>query len=132
MKPDRSKNLLTPAPQISGLSLRPLTSGTYALLNRVGNIFVTPANPDQKPDHIWAALEWIFIHSAPQQEVLRVTHDSPDAFKAAVFQYSESVTVSSVPKLIVEIERALNAVHEQTVDVVPRHDSVDKDAPPNS
>jgi hypothetical protein len=132
MKPDRSKNLLTPAPQISGIALRPLTSGTYALLNRVGNIFVTPANTDQKPDHIWAALEWIFIHSAPPQDVLRVAHDSPEAFKSAVFAYSESVAVSAVPKLIVEIERSLTAVHEQTVDVVPRHDSDDKDAPPNS
>jgi hypothetical protein len=133
MKKDRSEDLLRPAPEIAGIALRPLSSGSYALLNRVGNAFVCPTPPDEKPDHIWAALEWIYIHAAPIDTALRAAHGSPDGFKQAVLAFSESVPVQSVPKLIGEIERCLTEVHQQSVDVVPRHDTpLDKDAPPNS
>ena len=51
---------------------------------------------------------------------------------ALVFKFAERIGLNDVPSIIHEIEASLNAAAKQSVDVVPRPDSGDKDAPPNS
>ncbi len=130
MNDERSTEFLRPdVPVIPGL--RPLSSGSYALLVRTKNAFVQTAM-DTQPDHLSAALEYAFIHAAPLDVVLRAAHSDPDVFRAEVFRFSESIPVDRLHAIIREVEVGLMAAASQSVDVLPRPGSEDKDAPPNS
>jgi hypothetical protein len=127
---ERMINFLRPSPTISDIKLRALTSGSFAILHRTKNAFVVPGKGES--DHFFAALEYAFIHGAPLDHVLRAAHSSVDRFRAEVFKFAERIGLNDVPSIIHEIEASLNAAARQSVDVLPRPDSVDKDAPPNS
>lgn len=132
MNDERTTDFLRPdAPAVPGLKLRPLTSGSYALLIRTKNAFVQPAGAEA-PDHLTAALEYAFIHGAPLDVVIRAAHSSPDVFQAEVFHFSEAIPIGQLHAIIREVEGGLVASAAQSVDVVPRPGSEDKDAPPNS
>jgi hypothetical protein len=127
---ERMVDFLRPSPTIADIKLRPLTSGSFAILHRTRNAFVVPGKGE--PDHFSAALEYAFIHGAPLDHVLRAAHTSPDRFRTEVFKFAEKIGLNDVPAIIHEIEVSLNAAAKQSVDVVPRPESGDKDAPPNS
>jgi hypothetical protein len=118
-------------PPSATIALRPLSSGSYAILHRTKNAFVTPTG-DQPPDHLGAALEYAYIHGAPLDAVLRAAYSSPEVFRAEVFRFSQSIPVVEIPDIIREVESGLTAAASQSVDVVPRPGSEDRDAPPNS
>jgi len=124
----RNDDFLRPASTINGIPLRPLSSGSYALLHRIGNPFVVPGNTQ---DHLSAALEYAYLHAAPLEAVLRAVYDSPEAFREAVFRFSQSIPLSQIPAIIREVELSLNAAASQSVEVLPRPGSEDKDSPPN-
>ncbi len=124
-------DFLRPAAETAGIKLRPLSSGSYAILHRTGNAFVVlPGNT--APDHLTAALEYAYIHGAPLEAVLRAAYSSPDVFHAEVFRFSQAIPVADIPAIIREVENGLTAAASQSVDVIPRPGSEDKDAPPNS
>ncbi len=127
---ERLVDFLRPSPTIADIKLRPLTSGSFAILHRTRNAFVVPGKGE--PDHFFAALEYAFIHGAPVDHVLRAAHSSPDRFRTEVFKFAERIGLNDVPSIIHEIEASLNAAAKQSVDVVPRPGGADKDAPPNS
>ena len=124
-------DFLRPAAEPAGLKLRPLSSGSYAILHRTGNAFVVPPG-NSSPDHLTAALEYAYIHGAPLEAVLRAAYSSPDVFHAEVFRFSQAIPVADIPAIIREVENGLTAAASQSVDVIPRPGSEDKDAPPNS
>jgi hypothetical protein len=124
-------DFLRPTAEPGGLSLRPLSSGSYAILHRTGNAFVVPPG-NTVPDHLTAALEYAYIHGAPLEAVLRAAYSSPDVFHAEVFRFSQAIPVADIPAIIREVENGLTAAASQSVDVIPRPGSEDKDAPPNS
>ena len=124
-------DFLRPAAEPGGLKLRPLSSGSYAILHRTGNAFVVPPG-NSSPDHLTAALEYAYIHGAPLEAVLRAAYSSPDVFHAEVFRFSQAIPVAEIPAIIREVENGLTAAASQSVDVIPRPGSEDKDAPPNS
>jgi len=127
---ERMVDFLRPSPTVADIKLRPLTSGSFAILHRTKNAFVAPSKDES--DHFFAALEYAFIHGAPLEHVLRAAHSSSDRFRTEVFKFAERIGLNDVPSIIHEIEASLNAAAKQSVDVVPRPDSGDKDAPPNS
>jgi hypothetical protein len=127
---ERMVDFLRPSPTVADIKLRPLTSGSFAILHRTKNAFVAPGKDES--DHFFAALEYAFIHGAPLEHVLRAAHSSGDRFRTEVFKFAERIGLNDVPSIIHEIEASLNAAAKQSVDVVPRPDSGDKDAPPNS
>ncbi len=132
MNDTRASDFLRPeTPPIPGIKLRPLSSGSYALLARTKNAFVQPPGY-AAPDHLSAALEYAFIHAAPLDLVIRAAHSSPDVFRAEAFRFSESIPVDKIAPLIAEVEAGLLAASAQSVDVLPRPGADDKDAPPNS
>ena len=132
MNDTRSNDFLRPqTTTVAGLTFRPLSSGSYALLVRTKNGFVQPPG-EAAPDHLSAALEYAFIHAAPLDLVIRAAHSSPDVFRAEVFRFSESIPVDKIPAIIADVEAGLVAASAQSVDVLPRPGSEDKDAPPNS
>ena len=124
-------DFLRPAADVGTLKLRPLSSGSYAILHRTGNTFVVPPG-NTAPDHLTAALEYAYIHGAPLEAVLRAAYSSPDVFHAEVFRFSQAIPVADIPAIIREVESGLTAAASQSVDVIPRPGSDDKDAPPNS
>lgn len=124
-------DFLRPPTETAGIKLRPLSSGSYAVLHRTGNAFVRPPG-DDAPDHLSAALEYAYIHGAPLEAVLRAAYSSPDVFRAEVFRFSQAIPVAEIPAIIREVESGLTASASQSVDVIPRPGADDKDAPPNS
>ena len=129
----RPDEFLRPQTEIPGIRLRPLSSGSYALLVRTKNAFLQPADEAApKPDHLAAALEYAFIHAAPLDLVLRAAYAGDDVFRTEVFRFSESIPVQVLPVIIREIEAGLTAAAAQSVDVLPRPGTEDKDAPGNS
>lgn len=131
--PDPSADFLRPAFEVvPGLKMRPLSSGSYALLGRTRNAFVVPPEEGTTPDHLFAALEYAFIHCAPLDVVLRAAYSSPDVFRAEVFAFSQGIAYHAIPAIVREVEASLTAAAASTVDVLPRPGSEDKDAPPNS
>ena len=132
MNDQRTTDFLRPeSSAIPGVKLRPLTSGSYALLVRTKNAFVQPAGAET-PDHLTAALEYAFIHGAPLDVVLRAAHSAPETFHTEVFRFSEAIPIGQLHAIIREVEGGLVASAAQSVDVLPRPGSEDKDAPPNS
>jgi len=127
----RADDFLRPPASPGGLQLRPLSSGSYALLHRTRNAFVVPQGEDY-PDHLSAALEYAYIHGAPLRDVLLAAHAKPEVFRAEVFRFAETLPVSLIRDIIREVEHGLTAAAEQSVDVLPRPGSDDRDAPPNS
>jgi len=125
-----SDDFLRPESPVLAVKMRPLTSGSYALLIRTNNAFVKPAGADQ-PDHLSAALEYSFIHGAPLDVVLRACHADPHVFQSEVFQFSEKIPINQLHEIIKEVEGGLVASAQQSVDVLPRPGSEDRDAPPN-
>ena len=124
-------DFLRPAADPGGLKLRPLSSGSYAILHRTGNAFVVPPG-NSSPDHLTAALEYAYIHGAPLEAVLRAAYSASDVFHAEVFRFSQAIPVADIPAIIREVENGLTAAASQSVDVIPRPGTEDKDAPPNS
>ena len=124
-------DFLRPAAEPAGLKLRPLSSGSYAILHRTGNAFVVPPG-NTAPDHLTAALEYAYIHGAPLEAVLRAAYSAPDVFHAEVFRFSQAIPVADIPAIIREVENGLTAAASQSVEVIPRPGTEDKDAPPNS
>ena len=124
-------DFLRPTAEPGGLNLRPLSSGSYAILHRTGNAFVVPPG-NSSPDHLTAALEYAYIHGAPLEAVLRAAYSSQNVFHAEVFRFSQAIPVAEIPAIIREVENGLTAAASQSVDVIPRPGSEDKDAPPNS
>ena len=124
-------DFLRPAADAGIIKLRPLSSGSYAILHRTGNAFVVPPG-NTVQDHLTAALEYAYIHGAPLEAVLRAAYSAPDVFHAEVFRFSQAIPVADIPAIIREVENGLTAAASQSVDVIPRPGSEDKDAPPNS
>jgi len=137
----RAYDFLRPVAAPGGIKMRPLSSGSFALLRRTGNLFFKPleapgrtaaaASPDDQ-DHLSAALEYAYIHGAPLDAVLRAAHSSPDVFRAEVFRFSETIPLSSIPEIIREVEQGITAAASQSVEVIPRPGAEDRDSPPNS
>ena len=126
----RSDDFLRPSANAGGVKLRPLSSGSYALLHRTGNAFVVPASG--QPDHLAAALEYAYIHGAPLDAVMRAAYSPIDVFRSEVFLFAQAIPVSGITAIIREVEAGLTAAAAQSVDVVSRPGTEDKDAPPNS
>jgi hypothetical protein len=126
----RNDDFLRPPQVVAGMKLRPLSSGSFALLHRTKNAFVYPQGGDN--DHFSAALEYAFIHAAPLDDVLSATHSCRDAFLSKVFNFAAQIPLNTVHFIIHEIEESLNAAARQSVDLLPRPGGEDKDAPPNS
>lgn len=112
--------------------MRPLSSGSYALLTHTRNAFLVPPEEGTAPDHLRAALEYAFIHGAPLELVLRAVYADPEVFRAEVFRFSHSIPVQDLPGIIKGMEACLTLAAGQSVDVLPRPGTEDKDAPPNS
>ena len=76
MSPDHrsaalSANFITAPTIVGDRTLRPLSAASFSILKRTGNAFITGSeDPDRK---VAAAMEFIYVHAAPLEEVIAVT-----------------------------------------------------------
>lgn len=74
--------------------LRPLSAGSFALLNRLGNPMVTGAATDN--DAMFTAVcEYVWVHSAPIQEVIQIVGRS-DLSASAVNEIAFTITMADI------------------------------------
>jgi hypothetical protein len=107
---DRSRRLedahLLPPPVVCGLELRPLSPASFVLLKRLKNPLVIGgmatiekdgvATVDfTDPENLTAILEFIYVHSAPLNEVLANARDT-DLMDSAVLYFGTTLKLSEV------------------------------------
>jgi hypothetical protein len=75
---------------LGGLNVRPMTAETLSYLFEIQNFFIRGMKNErvapQNANAVWSTAEFIYIHSADQDEVARVVWDRA-AFKEAVRAY---------------------------------------------
>lgn len=124
-------NLLRGPMEIEGLTLRPFSLRSRLNCMALGlTLFTDPTATElsalQVEEQI-LALAW--ERSQPVQ-VVRKAIDSGTAWDA-IHDFADSLPLTALPKLVAEINRVAAEIKEQTVEVVPRPNSEDKDAPGN-
>jgi hypothetical protein len=127
-----STNLLRGPMEIDGLTLRPFSLRSRLNCMALGLTLFTEAegvqlSPLQVEEQI-LALAW---ERSQPVGVVRKAIDAGIAWDA-IHDFADSLPLGALPKLVSEINRVASEIKEQTVTVVPRSDSVDKDAPGNS
>lgn len=126
-----STNLLRGPMEIDGLTLRPFSLRSRLNCMALGLTLFTEAegvelSPLQIEEQI-LALAW---ERSQPVGVVRKAIDAGTAWDA-IDDFADSLPLGALPKLVAEINRVASEIKEQTVTVVPRSDSVDKDAPGN-
>jgi len=86
---------------VDGIRIRPFTAGNLIRLQLVGNPLVDSGtcNPEEQLYHV---ASFLFIHSAPIEEVNRAIEDRK-TFKGAVLNFMDQVNIRDVPKVAEEI-----------------------------
>lgn len=118
--------------EIDGLTLRPFSLRSRLNCMALGLTLFTEAegvelSPLQVEEQI-LALAW---ERSQPVSVVRKAIDAGTAWDA-IHDFSDSLPLGALPKLVSEINRVASEIKEQTVTVVPRSDSMDKDVPGNS
>jgi hypothetical protein len=117
--------------EIEGLTLRPFTLRSRLNCMALGlTLFTetegTALSPLQIEEQI-LALAW--ERSQPVAEV-RKAIDGGTAWDQ-IHEFADSMPLTALPKLVSEINRVASEIKDASVQVVPRTDSEDKDAPGN-
>lgn len=117
--------------EIEGLTLRPFSLRSRLNCMALGlTLFTEPDGTELTPLQIEEqilALAW--ERSQPVQTV-RKAIDAGTAWDA-IHDFADSLPLAALPKLVAEINRVAAEIKEQAVEVVPRPNSEDKDAPGN-
>lgn len=124
-------NLLRGPLEIEGLTLRPFSLRSRLNCMALGlTLFTEPDGTQLTPLQVEEqilALAW--ERSQPVQAV-RKAIDAGTAWDA-IHDFADSLPLAALPKLVAEINRVAAEIKEQAVEVVPRPNSEDKDAPGN-
>ena len=124
-------NLLLGPVEIDGITLRPFTLRSRLNCMALGLTLFTETegvalSPLQVEEQI-LALAW--ERSQPVAAV-RKAIDAGTAWDE-IHMFADLMPLTALPKLVSEINRVAAEVREKTVQVVPRTDAEDKDAPGN-
>jgi hypothetical protein len=124
---------LAPDPEVGGVKMRPFSAGSYLLCQRRGLTLFTGDGAASEADQMWQMIAFLYIHSAPIEEVL-IAGGNEEAFRKAVdayaFNLSPSVFREAIEK-ITEICQQVGAA-SVTVESKPGSGSSKETPPPNS
>lgn len=119
-----NRSMLAPSARTNaGITLRPISLGSLEILRQLNNPLATAeANITEVDTRIIA--EFLWVHGAPQEEVLNVVYNSPTqvAYKAAAFAMNISPAELRGITSFLAADRA--AIQSASVDAIP-----DPDAP---
>jgi hypothetical protein len=103
----RENAMTDPPAQIGGLTLRKPGIGTIRLLKKTGNglfgadgrprVIVTPENVGEHMDDL---LAFIWIHSAPEEEVIRYCHGPREAFERRLSEWALGLDFEILPEIL--------------------------------
>lgn len=124
-------NFLLGPIEIDGITLRPFTLRSRLNCMALGlTLFTetdgTALSPLQVEEQI-LALAW---ERSQPVSVVRKAIDAGIAWDE-IHSFADSMPLTALPKLISEINRVAAEIKDATVQVVPRNDTDDKDAPGN-
>ena len=91
------------------MDLRPLTAGTYRILERRGNFYIVG---DSKQSALAGAIEWAFVHSVPFNDVLDI---HPDDWQAHVDQWAEAIPFQDILAIASDITAELQEMNDAQV-----------------
>jgi hypothetical protein len=104
-------SLLKAPEKIGGLALRPITTGTYSLCLQAGSRLVAGAHGEAQPGKTmnmpYEVLLFIYIHTAPLEEVCDVVFDIP-ALRRKVFALGETLAISEIDAISARIMAMLD------------------------
>ena len=124
-------NLLLGPVEIDGITLRPFTLRSRLNCMALGLTLFTDTEGVElsqlQVEEQVVALAW--ERSQPVTAV-RKAIDAGTAWDE-IHMFADSMPLTALPKLVSEINRVAAEVREKTVQVVPRTDAEDKDAPGN-
>jgi hypothetical protein len=118
--------------EIDGIKLRPFSLRSRLNCMALGlTLFTETEGPELTPLQIEEQILALAWERSQPVSVVRKAIDAGTAWDA-IHDFADSLPLTALPKLVAEINRVASEIKEQTVTVVPRSDSVDKDAPGNS
>ena len=122
------------APVIAGLTLRPLSAGSYALLGVTKNELINPTGeeieiPDPKTGAMvkrreprnaeYEALAFLFIHIAPLAHVRRVAFND-QLFREAVLAWADDLPMDALAVSLEQIGTILAPLASAKVEIQPK------------
>jgi len=117
--------------EIDGLSLRPFSLRSRLNCMALGLTLFTDSEPTElsqlQIEEQIIALAW---ERSQPIGVVRKAIDDGTAWDQ-IHAFADSMPLMALPKLVAEINRVAAEIKENSVQVVPRSDSTDKDAPGN-
>lgn len=117
--------------EIDGLSLRPFTLRSRLNCMALGLTLFTEVEggelTQQQIEEQILALAW---ERSQPVGIVRKAIDGGTAWDE-IHAFADSLPLTALPKLVAEINRVAAEIKDATVQVIPRGDSVDKDAPGN-
>lgn len=104
-------SLLKAPEKIGGKTLRPITTGTYSLCLQAGSKLVAGAHTEPQPGKTmnmpYEVLLFIYIHTAPLEEVCDVVFDLP-ALRKKVFALGETLALTEIDAISARIMTMLD------------------------
>jgi hypothetical protein len=105
-------SLLKAPEKIGGKTLRPITTGTYSLCLQAGSKLVAGASTEPQPAKLnmpYEVLLFVYIHTAPLEEVCDVVFDLP-ALRRKVFALGETISIPEIesigPRIMAMLDQA--------------------------
>lgn len=101
---ERNDSFIGDEPSIGQLKLRPFTAGSLLICRRVGNKLITGG---QTEDAEFDVLSFIYIHSAPKNEVKQNAYNK-EKFWNAVIDWADKLKISDIQEAGKVIENIIN------------------------
>jgi hypothetical protein len=139
LKKQRSEALedqfVQPAPTVAGMSLHPFTAGRKLLLRTLKNELLAGKELAQMEDADFAVLEFLYLHTLPDQEATKAVYGNRDKWKESVVAFACKCS-ASMDNEVLAVMDILKQARLADVDVHQKpqrfSDSDAPDPPPNS
>lgn len=114
-----------PQAEVNGLKVRPVSLASMAMLELLGNSCLSLLNKrqnagdlpeEEKPEtrSMYALAEFVWIHAAPEEEVVRLVagggFDDAAAIRRAVLTFAAQVGFASLGKIVGGMTAEMNAI----------------------
>jgi hypothetical protein len=101
--------------ELCGLTVRPITAGSLDLLYLTGNMLFSADAPAKAGSEIAAIAEFLWIHTAPLEEVLDAAED-PALFRRKTRAFALQVDIDDLGKITAAISAAGEQIAAATVE----------------
>ena len=119
--------------EIAGLTLRPFSFGSLILCQKLGLTLFTEEPSDEdalnQGDELLQISTFLWMQSTDPREVRKAVRDG--SYETRVDTFADKLEVHNLGNYMAEINRISSLAGKAAVDVIPKGDEGDKDAPGN-